>query len=445
MRRFAAFVGSAGSLRGQVVRGGAGGLALRGLSAILALALAVVLARTLGPDGYGTYAFALSLVTLLAAPAHMGLPTLLVREIARYQQRQQWGLLRGILIRSNQAALGLAVLIGLAAAGVALGPWGILEPPQLQTFAWALALLPLIAFGNLCGAALRGLRYVVQGLLPELLLRPGLLLGAVGVAALFGMLTPPLAMALHAAAAAMAFGIGALFLLRSLTPPIRESAPTFETRRWVGSLLPLSLLAGMQVINNRTGVVILGLLGATEEVGLYRIAVQGAAVVILGLTTINLVIAPHVAHLYDSGKRVQLQKMIGRSAGIVFLSAVPPAVLFIFFGDRVLEAVFGGPYIPAYRALALLSIGQLFSAAMGSAGLILNMTGHERDTVKVVAFTSVLNVALCVVLIPPFGINGAAAALTAALICKTLLFAVWAYQRTGLIPLAITAGFGPHR
>ncbi len=438
-------MGSSTSLRGQLVRGGAGSLTLKVASAGLGLLLAIVLARTLGPEGYGVYAFALSLVTLLAIPAQMGLPILLVREIARYQQRREWGLLRGILTRANQGALAISITLGLAAAGMAWGPWSDLDPLQLETFAWALALLPLIALGNLRGAALRGLRRIVPGLLPELALRPGLLLAAVGVAAIIGILTPPVAMALHVAAAAVAFIIGALLLLRSLPAQARRSRPEFDTRRWAYSLLPLSLLAGMQVINSQTGVVLLGLLRTPEDVGLYRVAVQGATLVTFMLTAINLVIAPHIAHLHASGDRRRLQKMITRSARLALLAALPTAAVFVFFGDKVLGAVLGAAYVPAYVPLAILCVGQLFSAAMGPVVLILNMTGHERDSAKVVAATATVNVGLCASLIPGFAGLGAAIASAAALIVKSSLLAVLAYRRTGLIgPVLMIGSFRNH-
>lgn len=437
LRRLTAAVGSKKSLRGRLVRGGVSSFTLKIGSGLLALPLAIVLARTLGPEGYGVYAFALSLVTLLAIPAQMGLPTLLVREIARYQQRREWGLLRGMLTRANQWALAISVFLGLAAAGIALSPWGFVEQHQLQTFAWALVLLPLIALGNLRGAALRGLHRVVQGLLPGLLLRPGVLLASVGAAAVLGILTPPLAMALHAAAAALAFAIGWLLLLRCLPRQVRKSRPVYDTTNWAHSLLPLSLLAGMQVLNSQTGVVMLGLLGAAQDVGLYRIAVQGATLVTFSLTAINLVIGPHIAQLYASGDRRRLQKLITRSARVALLSALPVATLFIFFGDAFLALVFGAPFQPAHAALAILCVGQLFSAATGSVALILNMTGHERDTARGVAVASGLNVLLCASLIPFFGIKGAALATSVTLVCWNLLLARLAYQRTGLYATSV--------
>ena len=193
-----------GSLRTELVRGTVGSFGLKVINAFLNLALSIFLARTLAPEGYGIYAFAFSVMTLLAVPVQLGLPTLLVREVARYQYAAQWGLLRGILQRANQAVLLLSLVIGLAAAGAAGWLMEGMDAVQRATLGWALLLLPLGAFNRLREAALQGLRQVVMGQLPEQVLLPVVLLVLLGIVHLIADLTPPLAMALYCAAAALA-------------------------------------------------------------------------------------------------------------------------------------------------------------------------------------------------------------------------------------------------
>jgi O-antigen/teichoic acid export membrane protein len=63
-------------LRPQILRGGAGSALLKAGHKALLLATAVLLARVLGVESYGVYSWALAVVTLLAVPANLGLPTL---------------------------------------------------------------------------------------------------------------------------------------------------------------------------------------------------------------------------------------------------------------------------------------------------------------------------------------------------------------------------------
>jgi O-antigen/teichoic acid export membrane protein len=219
------------NLRSRLIRGGAGSLAIKLGSVALQFAVAVELARVLGPDGYGVYALVFAIVTVLAVPTQLGLPQLVIRETARAHADAQWGRLRGLWRWSNLvvwASSGGIALLGLAAV------WTFdehISQTVVYTLIAGFALVPLIALGNLRGAALRGLRHVVAGLLPEQILRPGLLvLLLLAAVALFPTqpVTPAVAMALHALAAALAFAVGAA-LLALLRPRPLTRRPQLES------------------------------------------------------------------------------------------------------------------------------------------------------------------------------------------------------------------------
>ena len=73
------------NLRTRLLRGGAGSLAIKLGSVGLSFAVAVQLARVLGPDGYGVYALVFAIVTVLTVPTQLGVPQLVIRETARAQ------------------------------------------------------------------------------------------------------------------------------------------------------------------------------------------------------------------------------------------------------------------------------------------------------------------------------------------------------------------------
>ncbi len=408
------------------------------MQALLSFAVAVLLARALGPEGFGTYAFALSLVSLLVIVAQMGLPALVVREVARYQLTQDWARLRGLLQRANQAVFGLSgvLMLGIATLGYFLvdGDGGT----ALETFAYALLLLPLIALGNLRGAMLRGLHKVVQGQLPEMLVRPFLLFAFVGLCYVFGSLTPPIAMALYALAAALAFAVGVYLLLRVIPAQVRAARPRYDTAVWLRSALPLSLTSGMQVISRQAGIVILGILASSEEVGLYRVVTDVALMVSITLGVINVVIAPQIARLYHAGDLVRLQKMITWSARAILFTSLPVGIVLIVWGAPILQAVFGAEYVEGRVALAILCVGQIVNAVMGSVAFLLNMTGHERSVAKVVMLATSINITLNLILIPPFGIEGAASATAVSLVIWNVILHRQAKIRLGINSSALS-------
>lgn len=423
--------------RAHLVRGVLGSGGLKAVNTLIGFALTIYLARILGPQGYGVYAFALSLVMLLAIPAHMGLPTLVVREVAKYQFQERWGLMRGLLCRAKQTVFLVSLVLGTAAAGTAWLAFGQAEAIKLETFLWAVLLVPLIALSNLFGAVLRGLRRVVQGHLAEMCLRPGFHLLVVVAVALGGTLSPQTAMALHVLAAGLALLIGIVLLLRALPADIRVNAPSYDTAAWVRSLLPLSFLAGAQVINTQTDIVMLGVFTTSQDVGIYRVAVQGAHLAVFSLAAINMSIAPYISRLHASGDAVRLQRMATWSARVVLLVAVPVVSVFILFGGPILAFVFGNDYRDGHFALAILCAGQLVNAGMGSVGLLLNMTGHEWVTAKGFAAAAVANIGLNLALIPFWGMNGAAVATAVTLATWNALLCWQVWRKLGIISTAI--------
>ena len=426
-------------LGAQLLRGTIGSVLLKVGFILLSFSLTVVLARLLEPEGYGVYAHALAVVMVIAVPAQVGLPTLLVREIARYRTTEEWSLMRGVLRWTNRVVLIMSgVLAGVA--GIVIGLYADnLEAHKLATYLWAMLLIPLITLGNLRGAALRGLHQVLAGQLPEQILRPGLLLILLlGILSINqAWLEPDKAMGLHALAAAGAFVVGLILLRRAMPVQAGKAMPEYESRPWMRSMIPLSLIAGMQVINSQLALVVLGFVATDAAVGIYRVAAQIAMLVAFTLTAVNMVLAPTVARLYAQNDREQMQRLVTWSARLVLAAALPVVAVFVIFGETVLRIMFGEDYVGAYAALIILSIGQLINASMGSVGLILNMTGHERTTLAGMALGASVNIFLALLLIPPFGIEGAAVATALSLITWNIILCWQTYRRVGIISTAI--------
>lgn len=424
-----------GALRTQLLRGGAGSVGLKIANVGLGMALGVVLARTLGPTQYGAYVYVLALMSLLAIPAEFGLPALVVRETAKADADQQWGLMRGIWRWAGFTAAALAFALAVISGVFAWIFSDHFSTMQLATFGWSLALLPLIVLGNLRGAALSGLRKVVQGQLPEQLIRPVLLIGFIAVAGTLtnGEITSDEAMAFHALAAAIAFALGAWLLWREQPASIAtKPPPVYRVRPWLASTLPLALIAGMSLINTNIDIVMLGFYVTASEVGVYRVAAVGATLVSLGLTAIGMVTMPHFAHLHAKGDMARFQSLATASARASLLLALPVAATLILFGSSILHLVFGPGYDDGYLILAILVLAQIVHAAFGTIGPLLNMTGYERDAVKGVAIAAVCNVVLNAGMIPLLGRTGAALATAITLIIWNVVLWRMVRRRLGV-------------
>ena len=426
-------VGQGDGLRAQLVRGamGVGGLKL--LSLPLTLAASILLARALGPEGYGQYVFVMAVIALLALPIGPGLGQLVTREVARYHHGEDWSLFRGLLRRAHQwVLLGSVVIIsavlivaGHNAAWAVDDRWTLLFIASLM--------LPLLGLNALRSHTLRGLRHVFQAQLPELLARPAFHLLFAGVLLVGGALTPATALGSQIAATGLAFLLGAWLLSRCRPAQVEQADPDYRHGEWGRALLPFILLAAVSTLNAQIGILALGWLGTDEDVAALQVAQQGAMLVVLSLTIVNLVIGPHITRAHRDGDKARLQHLSRQSARAALAVALPIALTFILLGGPILHLVYGEAYAAmATWPLAILAMGQLVNVAFGSVGLLLVMSGHERESLKGQLAGLTVSSALSFAVIPLFGVVGAASAIAVGLLVFNMVLAVKVVQRLGI-------------
>ena len=305
---------------------------------------------------------------------------------------------------------------------------------NIATFWLALFLIPLISLNSAHQATLRGLHHVILGQLPESIIRPGLYIILLGISyiSFYNQMTPFIAMAIQVMVSIIVFGFGVLWVFRYLPNQAKITKVSYDTPVWVRSAIPFLFLGSMQVINTSTDIVMLGLFRSSEEVGVYRVVTSGAQLVTFVLLAVNMALAPTIAKLYSIGDMQRLQRTITVSTHVILLVSLPIALVLIFFGQQLLYWLFGGEFELGASALAILCVGQLVNASMGSVGVILNMTGYERDSARGVAIGAGINIVLNLTFIPVWGIEGAACATAISMIVWNILLVIWVYKRLGI-------------
>lgn len=417
---------NSGETRSRLLKAGVASIFVKICNILLNLMITVILARLLGAAGYGVYAYAFALVQIIGIPVKMGMPTLLVRKVAAYHAREDWGLMKGIFRTVIQSVFAVGVILALVSWLLAVWFSEGVPNEKLTTFGWSLLLMLAIALGQVRGAALTGLRLVVLGQFPERIIRPASFLVLILLVWFLipeSELSASSAMGLHVIAALVAFITGALILLRAIPEQVKHADARYEIREWISSAVPLSLIAGVQVVYAQAGIVILGIFGSEEEVGIYRVAIQCALLVGFGLQAFNMVLAPYFSRFHAKQDIARLQSLVTKSTQAIFGIAFLGAILLLFFGERILSVVFGIEFTAAYVSLVILILGQLVNAGVGASGILLNMTGNERHVLKALGISAALNVLLALVLTPFFGKEGAAVSSTIAVVVWSAL--VW--------------------
>lgn len=434
-RLLASFHGD--GLKARLVRGalGVGGLKLLYLP--LALVTSIVLARGLGPEGYGQYSFVMAAISMLALPVASGLGQLVTREVAKYHHNEEWGLFRGLLRRAHQwIIIGSAIIVTvITLVSAQYATWEVGDRWTLLIL--AMLMLPLLGLNQLRSATLRGMRKVFYAQLPEMTAQPGLHLVIVAGLIATGMLNSATALVSQFLATGLAFGLGAWFLWRMKPVEVGQAVPSYQNIDWWRALLPFTLLAAVGTLNGQIGLLALGWLGTNEDVAALRVAMSGAMLVALSLSIVNMVIGPHITRAHLDRDKSKLKLLSRQSARAALAVGLPFALLLILLGGPLIQLLYGEAYRDAATLpLAILAFGQLLNVSFGSVGLFLTMCGFERDTLAGHVIALLVNIIAAVLLIPALGAVGAALSVAIGLATWNIVLAIRFAQRLGFRPSA---------
>ena len=419
--------------KSKLVKGSAGAFGLRLVYTGLTFLTSVLLARVLGKSGFGVYNYSIIWAYLLSVPATLGLDNFVVREVAVYNTKSSWGLMRGILKWADRAVILVAVPLAVLAILVA---WMLDGGDRSETFMGvciAISLMPAISLRNVRRGAMRGLHRITSGLLPELLIDPLILIVLTVGAYLL------LRSELSAHLIIIFYGIGTIttlvilqrFLTKALPKATKIARHQYNGKFWLNGALPFVLIESIPIINSKADVLMLGGLRGTEAVGLYVPVNQGAQLITFIVMAVSSTLAPMIASAYADNRLAELQRTITKSvrvvAGVAFLFA---ATLIVF--GRWYLMIFGAEYVAGISALYILCVGTFISTAVGLSLVVLNMTGHERFTANVGWTTTILNVILNAVFIPLWGVNGAAMATSSSIVLGGLITLVAVRRKLGI-------------
>ena len=364
----------------------------------------VALARWMGAAAYGSYAYAMAWIGLLSIATAFGLPVSSVRFVSQYIATGKPALLRGTVTRFRQIVIvggSIAAACGTAAALLLRGipSWFII----------AVWLVPLSSFVTLNTEMARGIGRPMLSQVPDKVLRS---LATVAAAAWFyrtaGALTLDQAM-LAGLLAALAVAVLQVVLLgRALAPMMSGAAAAeYHTGEWIrvaGSLLAVSLFV---LLLGQVDLLVAGFFLEPAQIGIYSAAIRVSSLIGFVPLSVTIVTSPQIAALYSQRDAVGLQELAAHIAHLSFWPSLALTAGVLALASPILS-IFGPEFVAARWPLYILAASQLFKAGMGAVGYFLDMTGHQAYNARAFAVTTVAGIVLNLVLIPRFGITGAA-------------------------------------
>ncbi len=402
-------------------------------SAGLASGSQFILARLLGADSYGDYAYVLAWASVLAYLAALGFDVALLRFIPFYESKGERGLANGVIHYAQSRALAAGAMISLfGIAYVWFGSTGM-KPQLRDTFVIGFLVAPVWSLLWILCSVSRASGGVLWALVPDRITRESVLVLIILVGAVMRLDIGSTGAMLATLAGSLAGLVIARFAVRSLREKEPGETIAYDAPYWRRSILPLVILGAVEVLMNRTGIVCLGYLNSDREAGVYGLVFNIAFVVTLPRTAVNTLFAPRLAALHAVGDVAALKSLVAKSTRWMLRFSFVIAVAILALADPVL-AWFGESFEVGAPALKILAIAQLAVVACGSQINILTMTGHEAIAAKLLSACVAGNLLLTTALIQIWGLTGAAIATGTIFLIWNAAMSVFIWRRLGFMP-----------
>jgi O-antigen/teichoic acid export membrane protein len=409
---------------------------IRVVSAIMAYGAQILLARWMGSSDYGVYVYVWTWVLLLGSMMDFGISASAQKLIPEYRTRGEHALLRGFLSGSRWLTFAVSTMISLALAGVVkvLTPW--IDAAAIVPLYIGCATLPAFVVANTQDGIARSHDWMRLGLMPQFIVRQTLIIGFTAGAFVLGFNLGATAAMLASFAAVWLAMLGQMIVLnRRLAGHVEAGSKTYDVRGWLAVSLPILLVESFYLLLSYTDVLVLQQFRSSEEVGIYFAVVKTLALVSFIHYAMSATTAHRFAEYNAQGDKERLSAYVSHAIQWTFWPSLAATLVLLAFGKPLLW-LFGPQFVDGYDIMFVAAIGLVVRAAIGPVERLLNMLGHQHICALAYALSFVMNLVLCVALVPRFGGLGAAAATSISLAFETVLLFAIVRRRLGLHVLA---------
>lgn len=435
LRRLWLLVAGRGARRAALVT-----LAIRVAGAALAYLAQVLMARWMGAHDYGIFSVVWTVVMILALFACLGFSSSPGRFIPLYRAEGALALLRGYLLTSRVMVFLAASAIGGAAALVLLLLRPALDPAYVQPLMLAMLALPFFALAGVQDGIARAHDRPDLGLMPGFIWRPLLILLLLFLAMQAGAVPDASTAVLAGVIASALVGLDQLWRLnRVIGRQVPAGPRAHAPRLWLAVSLPMLLVEGFLQLVTSADVIMVSFWQSPDEVAVYFAASKTLALVHFIYFAVRAASAHRFAALHgashDAAGRAAFEAYVRRAGFWTFWPSVAAAVLLLGAAPFLLT-LFGPGFEAGTPLIAVLLIGVLARASAGPADALLTMCGLQNSCAMIYSGVFVLNVGLNLLLIPPFGLMGAAVATSLAITGEALGLILVTRRRLGVLPFA---------
>lgn len=404
------------------------------LGSLVSLVSSLLMAKYFGSSVLGTIAIITAVLSMANLFANFGFGKAIVRLIPEYRSRMG--------IDGAYAVFQMTLRIRLLFMAVTTFVYGILLS-RIEQIYFSESPLPVhdfllfstlvVFFGSFYSFNLQTIRalkkmtaYNLLEVIPRVLFL--ILLGGVilwsrePVHAVYAQLLGDLASALFSMALMV-------WVWRSVGPVhVTETAATVWELIAVAG--PFFMASALNVLSAQVDVLMIGSMLDESAVGIYQVAAKLTLLMLFVVQSVGVLAGPTISEMYYSNELPKLEAFAQRTSKLLLLVLVPMFAGFLFFGEAVL-AFFGEEFTSGYVVMITMGATVLVQGWYALAVMMMGMIGHQKVMSGFLLVSVVCNVGLNALLIPPYGIEGAAFATLAGTIVANALAARYILRRYG--------------
>jgi O-antigen/teichoic acid export membrane protein len=412
----------------------------------------VIITRLFGKNFFGLLVIGLAIVEFFRIFSSFGLPRGGMRFLSLAtgadQREKYYGILGTSLFIPGLSSLIFGVILYFVSEKIAL-IW-FKDPalvPVLQTLSFSLPFTVILGVGV---SLSRGFNTTVYAVITENVLLPcsRILLFLIFFLWGFGFIS-----VLYAVVVSFALGMALIliFLKQQVVAALNRKILFKDAfRKWKEAnqksemilySMPLFLTGMSAIILHSVDVVMIGKFLDSSFVGVYGAAAAVAATLTsLLMVSLNSIFAPLIATQFGNRNFDNIQYLYIATTRWMFYISVPVTMM-IMIARGPIMLIYGKPFVETGAVvLLILSAGHLFNCITGGVGNILSMTGHPNKELITNVFVVFINISLNLILIPRYGVVGAAVATAASQLAVNTIRIAIVYRIYSVHPMTMKMG-----
>lgn len=415
--------------------------AIRIVSAAIAFISQIILARMMGDYEYGIFVFVWVIAVILGNLSCLGFHTTVIRFLPQYRTEGSEEAILGLATTARIFAMISATLIAVTGIATIHLLGDRIEEHYVQPLFVAAFALPMIALGDVLDGTARANGWPVHALSPTYIARPLLILGFMVLAVGLGWVADANTAILATLVAAYTATLTQfLVITRKLRHRFPAQRLEIRFRTWLLVAFPIFLIEGFYFMLTNADVIIVGLYLPPEKVAVYFAAAKTMALVHFVYFAVKAAAAQRFSGLVSSGDTAALADFARQTIQWTFWPSLVVGGLVIAAGPFLLS-LFGPSFIDGHMIMVVLFCGILAKAMVGPGEVLLTMAGEQKICAAIYGLALAANLGLNIMLIPAWGLLGAATATAGAMAIEAILLHVIIRRKLG-IAMFIAAGVG---